>query len=175
MSKIAYTKFYVGPPATVALTLNGEHHNIVKDAVESAQECIVLAEVLLPLGRILVAGKDRIVAAFLVVAAVHHVKEQAGVLLVKLAVAHLVNNKAGRADERREERSFPPGAASLGHPILQLGYLNEVHLQTVLAALVAKGLSQMGLAGSRLANEGEVLVGIDGGITLLLNPIHGAQ
>ena len=56
----------------------------------------VFLEILPPQGWILVADEDHIEAALGIVPPVNQIKEKAGVLLVKSAVANLVNNQAGR-------------------------------------------------------------------------------
>ena len=82
-----------------ALAPNIEDRSIVKDAVKGAQEGIVLVECFSPAARALVAGKDNVVIALLVVPSVNKIEEEPGVLLVELAMANLVNNEAGRTDE----------------------------------------------------------------------------
>lgn len=44
------------------------------------------------MGWVLVAGKDNIKVAFLGVPPVKQIKEQPGILLIKLTVAYLINN-----------------------------------------------------------------------------------
>ena len=80
--------------ATEALALNCKDNRIIKDAVKSTQERVVLTEIFLLLRRIAVAGEDHVVITVLLVTAVHHVKEQLRVLLAKFAVSHFINNKA---------------------------------------------------------------------------------
>ena len=84
--------------ATEALALNCKDNRIIKDAVKSTQERIVLAEIFLPLCRVAVAGEDHVEIAFLIVPAVNQIKEQPRILLVEFAMANLINNQAGRAD-----------------------------------------------------------------------------
>ena len=62
--------------AVEALALNRKHNRIIKDAVERTQERVILTEIL-PLCRIMAAGKNHVVAAVLLVAAVHHIKKTA--------------------------------------------------------------------------------------------------
>ena len=71
-----------------------KYSGIVKDAVQRTQQGSVFLEILAPEGRVLVAGEDHIETTFFVVAPVNQIKEQPGVLLVKGAVANLVNNQA---------------------------------------------------------------------------------
>ena len=122
----------------------------------------VLAEVLLPLSRVTVAGKDHVGVALLLVAAVHHVKEQPGILLVKLTVSHLINNQAGRADKVGQKVALPAGSACGSHAVPQLCHLNEVTPKSMLTAGTPKSLGQMGLARTRPSNKGKVFVSIEG-------------
>ena len=117
-------------------------------------------EVLPPEGRIPVAGEDDVIGTFFVVAPVNQVKEQAGVLLVELTVSNLINNKARGPHEAGEHRSSllrPAGGCEL---VPELRCLNEVGFQSMLAALIAECLCQMGLACSGRVDEGQVPVGI---------------
>ena len=61
--------------AAEALALNRKHNRIIEDAVERTQERVILTEILLPLRGITVAGKNHVVVAVLLVAAVHHIKK----------------------------------------------------------------------------------------------------
>ena len=63
--------------ATKAFPSDAENSGIIKDAIQRAQQGIGLLEVFLPLGRRLIARKDKIVGPFLVVTVVNHVEEQA--------------------------------------------------------------------------------------------------
>lgn len=95
------------PFAPETLAPDVKDRGIVKDAVQSAQERVVFIEVLPPERRALVAGKDQIESALLVVAAVNQIKEQTRVLFVKLAMPNLVNNQTGRTREVRVLASLP--------------------------------------------------------------------
>ena len=135
--------------------------SVVKYTVQGAQERVVLVEVLPPERGVLVAGKDQIKSPLLVVAAVNQVKEQTGVLLVKLAMPNFINNQAGRADERGQGAGLlaePPGVGKL---VAQLRCLNEVGLQPVLAAFIAESHGEMGLPRAGRTDESEVLVAVD--------------
>ena len=148
--------------ATVALALDVEHDGIVKYPVQGAQQGIVLVEVGFPLGRVLVAGEDDVAAALLVVPPVDQIEEQPCVLLVELAVAYLINNETGGPHKAVQDRCLFTGPAGGGELVPQLGHLNEIGLDAPLTAFIPEGLSQMGLAGSGRANEGQIPAGIDG-------------
>lgn len=124
--------------ATEALALNCKDNRIIKDAVKSTQERVVLTEIFLLLRRIAVAGEDHVVITVLLVTAVHHVKEQLRVLLAKFAVSHFINNKAGRPDKRCKERALTASPSGIRHPVTQLGHLNEVCLHAMLTTGTAK-------------------------------------
>lgn len=86
-------RFQLLSPET--FTLNVEYSGIVKDTIQGAEQGIIFIEISSPQRWILVAGKDNVKVAFLVVAAVNQIKEQPGVLLVEFTVAYLINNQAG--------------------------------------------------------------------------------
>ena len=144
-----------------ALSLHRKDNRIIKDAVKSAQEGVVLTEILLPPGGVPVAGKNHVVIAVLLVAAVNHVKEQPGVLLVKLTMPHLVNNQTGRPHKRGQQRSLTACTPRVCHTVSQFRHLNEVGFQSLFTAGPAKSLGQVGLSRSRLANKGKILVGVE--------------
>lgn len=148
--------------ATEALTTEGEDGGGIKEAVERAEQRVVLAEDFPPVGGILVAREDHVERAFFVVAAVHHVEEQARVRLVEFAVTNLIDNQAGRPDEAGKERALSARAAGDGELVTQLGRLDEVRLHAVAAALVAERLRKMRLARPRRPDERDVLVRVDG-------------
>lgn len=110
---------------------------------------------------VLVAGEHDVEVAFLVVSPVNQIKEQPGILLVELTVAHLINNRAGRPHQAIENGCFLSGSPGGGEFVPQLGHLNEIGLNPPLTAFIPKGLGQMGLAGSCWTNECQVSVGID--------------
>ena len=148
--------------AAVALALDVEHDGIVKYPVQGTQQGIVLVEVGFPLRRVLVAGEDDVAAALFVVPPVNQVEEQPGVLLVELAVAYLINNETGGTNQSIQYGRLFTGPAGGGELVPQLGHLNEIGLDASLTAFIPKCLSQMGLAGSGRANEGQIPAGIDG-------------
>ena len=89
-----------------SFTLNVKYSRIVKDPVQGAQKRIVLVEVASPMRWMLVAGKDNVEVAFLVVPSVNEVKEQPGILLVELTVTNLINNQTGRPHQSIEYGGF---------------------------------------------------------------------
>lgn len=99
--------------ASEALSLETEYHSVIKNPVQGTQKGIILIKVLSPHGGHLVAGKDDVVSAFLVVPAVNQIKEQPGVLLVKLTVSNFINNQAGLPDKVRNQRIFLSGASGV--------------------------------------------------------------
>ena len=63
---------------------------------------------------VLVAGEHDVEVAFLVVSPVNQIKEQPGILLVELTVAHLINNRAGRPHQAIENGCFLSGSPGGG-------------------------------------------------------------
>lgn len=145
-----------------AFALNVEYRGIIKDPVQGTQQGIVLIEVASPVRGVLVAGEYNIEVALLVVPPVNQIKEQAGILLAKFTVPYLVNNQTGRTHKAIQYGCFLSCTPGSGELVPQLGHLNEVSFNASLAALITECLCQMGLAGSRRANECKVSVSIDG-------------
>ena len=107
--------------STETIALNWKNNCIIEDAVKRPKERVILAEIFLPLCRVAVAGEGLVVIAVFLVSAVHHIKEQPRVLLVKLPTPHFINNEAGRPGKGCEECTLtsrqPVGHLSFGHAI----------------------------------------------------------
>src|SRR5574344_12986 len=146
--------------ASEAFTLNRKHDGIIKDAVKGTQQRVVFTEVLLPLSRVTVAGKNHVVTTLFLVSAVNHIEKESSILLVKLTVPHLINNQAGRTDKRGQQSAFTPCSAGICHAVTQLSHFNEIRFQPMLTAGTAKSLRQVRFACSGFANEGKVFVGV---------------
>src|SRR5699024_4902214 len=108
-------------------------------------------------------GKDHVGVALLLVAAVHHVKEQPGILLVKLTVSHPINSQAGRADKVGQKVALPPGTACGSHTVPQLCHLNKVTPKSMLTAGTHQCLGHIGLARTRPCIRRNVIVSTEGG------------
>src|SRR5699024_4604050 len=139
-----------------------KHSSIVKDAVQRTQQGSVFLKILAPESRVLVAGEDHIETAFFVVSPVNQVKEQPGILFVKGTVANLVNNQARGAHKTVEAGIGLSGTSGCCESVPELRCLNEIGLQSVLAASVAESLCQMCFTCTCRTNKGQVSVRVDG-------------
>ena len=113
-----------------------------------------------PGGRKLVAGKDDVVAAFLVVPPVDQIKEKPCVFLVELAMAHFIDDQAGVAYQSVDDGGFLAGPSGRCELITQLGHLDEVCFESVLAALIAESLCQMRFPCAGRADKRDVPVSV---------------
>ena len=150
------------PFASETFPADAENSGIIKDAVQRAQKRIVLVEILPPKRRAFVACKDKVVCPFLVVAAVHHVEEQARALFVELAMPDLVDDQAGGTDEGSQSACLLAQPSGICELVPKLGRLDEISLQAMLAALVPERHCQMCLPCPCRADERNVLVGVNG-------------
>lgn len=150
------------PFPSKALATDVEDQRVVKNPVKQAQQGIGLLEVLLPLGRCLVAREHEIECAFLVVPAVDHIEEQARVFLVEFAVPNFINDQAGRTDERGQCACLLPKPSGIRELVAKLRRFYEVGFHPVLAALVAESHGQVCLSRPCGADEREIPVGVNG-------------
>ena len=119
---------------------DAEKSGIGKNSVQRARERIVFIEVLPPKRRALVARKNKVVCPLLVVAAIHHIKEQARALLVKLAMPSLVDDQAGGTDKGCERACLLAQPSGIGELVPKLGRFDEI--SAVLADHSKKGSSE---------------------------------
>lgn len=148
---------HIALPPPVGRALHHEDRGPVEQPVQGAQQRVVAGEEVAPLVRRRVAGEDERVRALLLVAAVDDVEEQVGALAVQPAPAHLVDDEAGGLHHGVDQRLGPvlrDRPLQLG---LELGRLQAVGLVPQLAALVAVGLGEAGLADALRPDEGDVL------------------
>ena len=147
--------------AAEAFPTDTEDSGVIKDTVQRTQKRIVLVEILPPKRRTLVARKDKVVCPFLVVAAVHHVEEQARALLVELAMPDLVDDQAGGANEGGQCACLLAQPSCVYEFVPKFGRLDEICLQAVLTALVSEHHCQMRLPCPRRTDERDVFVGVN--------------
>ena len=105
--------------SAITVTAQVENQGIIKDSVQGTEQRIVLVEVLLPLRRLLVAGKNHCVRSFLIVAPVNEVEEHPCVLPIKDTMTNLINNQAGRFHKVGDDSSAPSIGTSLCKHVVQ--------------------------------------------------------
>ena len=114
--------------SSVTVTADIEDGSVIEYPIQCTQEIVIVAEVVLPQRRVLVASEYDVVASLAVVSPVDHVEEKPGVFLVEFTMAYLINDQTCRLDQPVQAGSFSTVPAGRNETVTQFRHFDEICL-----------------------------------------------